>query len=260
MNDLHAQIADQVRHDFLELGLVGPGPDLAAVRRRGRARRRRRQAVVVAGAAVALSAAGVLAVNGLTWFDDASRPAAATPAPASPTTVPESVKVSGIFHAALGTAGVVAPESVEANGLTGGETSVPMGWEMRWRDTGTDPDTNVTVEVYPLGRPGPETSCADPDRVARECTEVTWPNGIRVAAGEFRSELADGGDRWTVWSPEAVAVYPDGREVHAGIGYFIDDAPSGVVVTDYAGQVTVDKLKALVQDPRLATIHLPSSP
>jgi hypothetical protein len=199
-----------------------------------------------------------LAVVGLNQTDRGTGSiVAATPEVTKP------AQVGGIFHAALDEAGIAYPPAEGPGVVVDGDTRRPVAWTMTWHQTDTDPKTAVEVSVHPEGSRR-EDPCSGPSSQVRACTQETLPDGVRLVAAENGSGgFVNGADRWTLWSPQAMATYPDGRQVFAAV-YLLheedDRVPHGVVTEDYPGPVTLDQLRSLVQNPKFAEIGQGTEP
>lgn len=261
MNLTHdADLAQQLRHDVNRIQLAGPGPDLAVVRRRGTLRRRTHQSAVAGGIAAVVALTGTYgehlagsASDGLT--EDGA--VASTDAPP----VSDRASVTAVIDEVLSRHSISHP--VTAAGEQIGPDEAVFGWSKRWQVTDTDPKTAVSLSIYPSGFLGPrEYPCADDPSRSRSCSDVTLENGVRLIAGESSSHsiVGDQGQRMSMWTPTALTIHPDGRQVVMTVGLLIeqgDTVPPTDVTYEYSGPINLKQLRAVVVDPALKTIAHP---
>lgn len=261
----------ELREAVQGVPLVGPGPQLAAIRRRGTARRRRSHAAVAGGMAAVLAVAGSagLMINqdrpeGLTsGFASGGAEAARGEQTSNPRAVEEIIN-SALTDAAI--AYPAEPRDTQDGRITLGEdgtTGKKIVWVKRWSITSTQPKIAISLSVHPQQWiPEDAYPCKQgaPDQL-RSCRDEVLGTGVRLLSGEDSAGgFINGNDRWTMWSPSALAVYPDGRQVSITVGLLReegDPVPSGVVIEEYPGAITLDQLRAVAADPELARIALP---
>lgn len=264
--------ARELREAVDSVTLLTPGPDVARIRRRGTARRRRHQAAVAGGMAAVLALAGTLAltVNNNDSLDQADSGFAGSGAvveAADQTSDP--ARVAEIIHGVLDEADIVYPAMPQdhRDGLTtageDGDAGQNIFWAKRWSITTTQPKIAVNLVVSPeQWLPEAAYPCKQgaPDQM-RSCRDEVLSNGVRLLSGEDSGGgLVTGSDRWSMWSPTALAVYPDGRQVSMTVGLLKeegDPVPTGVVIEDYPGPISLDQLRAVVANPELARLALP---
>ncbi len=91
-----------------------------------------------------------------------------------------------------------------------------MTWHARW-NTGEAPHRRETaLRVESSQREfSPVIDCIEHPAATRGCTEQVLPDGTRVISGEtsYREPGNVGIPIWQMWSPQAVAIHPDGRQV-----------------------------------------------
>jgi hypothetical protein len=263
--------ARELREAVQGVPLFGPGPQLGSIRRRGAARRRRHQAAAAGSVAAVLALAGTLTmtVNNDTLNGPGSDFARGGSETAPLTQTSDPAAVTEIINRALDEAGIAYPPEPRDHGdgiVTPGEdgdTGQKLVWTKSWSITTSQPKIAISLHVYPESWvPEEAYPCRQgaADQV-RSCRDEVLSNGIRLLSGEDSGGgLINGNDRWSMWSPAALAVYPDGRQVSMSVGLLKeegDSVPAGVVIEDYRGPITLDQLRAAVTSPELARVGLP---
>ena len=254
------QLSDDLNRELDELVSGLPGADVRRLRMAGTKRRRRSQ---LAMSTAVLTVATGAAVVGVSFIPG---PASAPPAAQVVTgQTSDAAAVNDLLVGALTDAGISVPAGLPESpvGVTG-EDGEPYGWSLVWTED-TDPRTSVMLDVLPEGSSDPELDpCAAPAQEVRSCSRETLPNGTQIMVGETHAGgfITDTG-RWTMWTPVAVAAYPDGRVVSARVDLTLLDGesppPGDLVVETYTGPITLDQLRQTVLDPSLTTITLPTS-
>ena len=104
--------------------------------------------------------------------------------------------------------------------------------------------------------------CVESPALSRACTDQTLPNGVRIIAGESsRHTVTDadgaGAQGAAMWSPTAMAIHPDGRQITLSVGLSPEQAnPPGITapVYEYSAGITLDQLRTAVSSPALASL------
>lgn len=257
-------LAGALRRSVDGIDLLGAGPDLAEIRRRGSGRRRRhRTAAAAAGLAVAVAAAGTVAVDrapsdSLTGY--AGRPE-------QPPEDTDAAQVTRAIDGALDRAGIAGYDSRLAAPVQEGGAGPDTAWGRFWA-ADTDPATVVYITVRPDGgKPDRLYPCQMPRYEFRSCTDEVDGDGVRVVSGMSLSTASAVGRE--MWTPTALAVYPDGRQVEISAELVSNSRvprptgdraprPTGVVVVDYPGPLTLGQMREFVADPVLADVPPPA--
>ncbi len=101
--------------------------------------------------------------------------------------------------------------------------------------------------------------CAGDPARARSCSDVIDANGVRVVS-EMTSDhnvVGRQGQRTSIWSLQAVALCPHGRQVVMTVNLLIeptDAVPAGESTYDSSAAVTLDQLRAVVADSDLTAV------
>lgn len=263
LTDDDLDLAEQLKRSVLSFPPDGPGPDLALVRRGGARRRRRRQAAVVSGLAV-MVAVGSLGGIGLRSALSDRHPTGY--ASQNPRTVSDPTGATAVMHAALDGAGIAHPNT-PAGEMThvdvGGTSATDFGWSQQWTVSTISPQVTVEFAVYPHGDLPPSSyPCVEPSALSRACTDQTLSDGVRIIAGESSGNIITDADgrgarRAAMWSPTAIAIYPDGRQVVLTVGLSLGQPnPPGVAepVYEYSAGITLDQIRSAVSSPDLTIL------
>lgn len=160
--------------------------------------------------------------------------------------------------------GVVAADAESVGDLVDdGTERTNVSWHARW-ETGEAPDRRTTVlRIEALdGEFVPVIDCVEHPEATRGCTEQVLDDGTRVIAGEtsYREPGNAGLPIWRMWSPQAVAIHPDGRQVWLQVQLEVrdgDPVPPGDRLDDYSGPLTLEQMRQIVQRPEWAELPLP---
>ncbi len=263
------ELVDQLRADIgRDRAPIGPGPDVATIRRGG-LRRRGRARLVTWGGTVALGVACVAGASALST--GVSQIATAPAPPMSQTAVGTSnqEQVQEIMESALDRAGVTHPDA-QLTSMTGEFDSV-RGYRLAWTVPATDGGNLYRVEfsVFPGAVPGddsneafqPECSRERPLQEQRSCvlTVAEGGSGWVEHYEVFEQGWWDDVLRTNEWQPRASAALADDTAVMMSVRRDYGPGPEVAAddVTPYAAGIDAPQLGAAVSSAELATIELP---